>query len=252
MQIGSRIYEQRTAHKLSQEELAERLGVSRQSVSKWETDAAVPDLEKMIKLADVFDTTLDDLVGRTTRETTPAIKADMSQDIKQPSLHQRIIGYILLAASLIAGTLAVLLAQTDDDAILSVLLSATVLVCSVVCLTAKKNGGYWCAWVAFAPLVMLTPFVVGLATYYWRTAIEIVWYIAMGAVAKKRFTGTEIVATRKKTAWIIGGWIGVAVLAAVSYAAINAPLTHIVLNILVYSAVAWHLTNTIVYVTRKK
>ena len=54
MSIGSKIFELRTLKKLSQGDLADLLNVSRQSVSKWETDSAVPDLDKLMKLCDVF------------------------------------------------------------------------------------------------------------------------------------------------------------------------------------------------------
>ncbi len=47
MSIGKKIFELRTAKNLSQGDLAEILDVSRQSVSKWETDSAVPDLDKL-------------------------------------------------------------------------------------------------------------------------------------------------------------------------------------------------------------
>ena len=46
--LGRRIQEARKAAGLSQESLGERLGVSRQAVSKWESDASVPDLENLI------------------------------------------------------------------------------------------------------------------------------------------------------------------------------------------------------------
>ena len=50
MRIGENIFRLRTARGLSQGELAERLDVSRQSVSKWENGAATPDLDKLVKL----------------------------------------------------------------------------------------------------------------------------------------------------------------------------------------------------------
>ena len=50
---------------MSQLELAEALDVSRQSISKWETGAAVPELDKLVKLSDVFGITLDELVRGT-------------------------------------------------------------------------------------------------------------------------------------------------------------------------------------------
>ncbi len=69
MSIGQKIYELRTAKNLSQDELAELLGISRQSVSKWETDVAIPDFDKLLKLCDVFCVTLDEIAERETNQT---------------------------------------------------------------------------------------------------------------------------------------------------------------------------------------
>ena len=52
----------RKVHALSQEELAERIGVSRQTLSKYETGESLPDIEKCKALADVFGITVDDLI----------------------------------------------------------------------------------------------------------------------------------------------------------------------------------------------
>ena len=49
----------------SQEELGNRIGVTRQTVSKWELGLTTPELEKLVQLADVFGMTTDQLVGRT-------------------------------------------------------------------------------------------------------------------------------------------------------------------------------------------
>lgn len=68
MSLGQKIYELRTAKNLSQDELAETLGISRQSVSKWETDIATPDFDNMLKLCDVFCVTLDELAERETNQ----------------------------------------------------------------------------------------------------------------------------------------------------------------------------------------
>lgn len=48
---------------LSQEEVAEQIGVSRQTISKYETGEAVPDIEKCKRLSDIFEVSLDDLVN---------------------------------------------------------------------------------------------------------------------------------------------------------------------------------------------
>ena len=52
----------RKVHAMSQEELAERIGVSRQTLSKYETGESLPDIEKCKALADVFGITVDDLI----------------------------------------------------------------------------------------------------------------------------------------------------------------------------------------------
>ena len=53
---------------MSQEEVASQLHVSRQAASKWETGKGAPDTTTLIALADVYDVSLDELVGRTPEE----------------------------------------------------------------------------------------------------------------------------------------------------------------------------------------
>ena len=59
----SNLIQLRKLNGLSQEELAEKLGVSRQTLSKWETGDSLPDIEKCRVLADVFGVTMDELVN---------------------------------------------------------------------------------------------------------------------------------------------------------------------------------------------
>lgn len=59
MSIGERISDLRKEMNLSQGQLAESLGITRQAVSKWENDLAVPDALKMIQLADILDTDIE-------------------------------------------------------------------------------------------------------------------------------------------------------------------------------------------------
>ena len=59
----------RKDHNLSQEQLAEELGVTRQAISKWESGVAYPEMEKIIQLCDLFDLNIDDLLHRDIRES---------------------------------------------------------------------------------------------------------------------------------------------------------------------------------------
>ena len=61
--FADNLVELRKYHALSQEELAEKIGVSRQTLSKYETGESLPDIEKCKALADVFGITVDDLIS---------------------------------------------------------------------------------------------------------------------------------------------------------------------------------------------
>ncbi len=62
--LGSRLTALHKEKGLTQEQLAEKLGVTNQSVSKWENDINAPDISILIMLADLYDTTVDSLLGR--------------------------------------------------------------------------------------------------------------------------------------------------------------------------------------------
>ena len=59
---ATRLQQLRKANGYSQEVLAGKLGVSRQSVTKWEAEKSYPEMDKLLKLCQIFDVTLDDLV----------------------------------------------------------------------------------------------------------------------------------------------------------------------------------------------
>ena len=62
MKFGENLYNLRKYSKLSQEKLAEKMDVSRQSISKWENGESYPEMEKMLKLCSIFHCKLNDLV----------------------------------------------------------------------------------------------------------------------------------------------------------------------------------------------
>ncbi len=72
MSIGIRISELRKKHQLSQGDLANDLGISRQAISKWENDQSCPDALNLIRLAEILDTQIDYLAtGRITEPQKP-------------------------------------------------------------------------------------------------------------------------------------------------------------------------------------
>ena len=89
MDFNNKLYELRKQKGFSQEELANRLNVSRQTVSKWEVGDSTPDMEKLIAISDLFGISRDELVLDKAPEPAPApqsAKSELYTDIKEKVL----------------------------------------------------------------------------------------------------------------------------------------------------------------------
>ncbi len=146
MSLGENINRLRSRQGMSQGDLAEALEVSRQSVSKWETDASVPELEKLIKLSELFGVTLDQLVTGKEPEQTDSPKSEQLPPqiiVERPALSGRkVAGVILLSMAFIT----VLLCTLMGDLLVGLVLCVPFLLCGLICFWAKKRPGLWCAW----------------------------------------------------------------------------------------------------------
>ena len=80
MTLGERIYKLRNERNLTQEQLAEKLGVTRQSISKWEGDLVKPEIEKLKAMAKLFEVSLDDLISDEAAEVKPAKTDRLERD----------------------------------------------------------------------------------------------------------------------------------------------------------------------------
>lgn len=88
MKFSEKIYQLRKDFRLSQEGVAERLNVSRQTISNWENGSAQPSLDKAVELANLFDVSLDELVGKARR------KSEKPSDLLMSLLNQSITIYL--------------------------------------------------------------------------------------------------------------------------------------------------------------
>ena len=110
MTLAEKIIALRTQHHLSQGDLAEKIGVSRQSVSKWETGASTPDLDKLILMSELFSITLDELVKGegasidSSNITETTANAPSSTSAPKIGIRQ-IFGFILFGGSILLGLL---------------------------------------------------------------------------------------------------------------------------------------------------
>lgn len=94
MTIGQRIAQQRKKLGLSQEALGEKLGISRQAISKWEADASVPEIDKLIVLSKLFGVSVGWLLGVESQpssdDTVPLEEAPEKKPSFWQELHQRL------------------------------------------------------------------------------------------------------------------------------------------------------------------
>ncbi|MBQ8519605.1 MAG: helix-turn-helix domain-containing protein [Agathobacter sp.] len=86
MKFGDRLYELRRQKGLSQEELANRIDVSRQTVSRWEIGDTVPDMDKLLAMGEVFEISLDELVKGIPAGNPKSRDVEMSQALKEKVL----------------------------------------------------------------------------------------------------------------------------------------------------------------------
>lgn len=119
MELYEKLYELRRASGMSQEELAEKLGVSRQAVSKWESGTTQPELSKLIELSKLYSVSVDELLSlehakpeqdaaespvQSNAEKAPAEKLSFRDFCIQ---HKKIIGCAAVAAVALAALIAV-------------------------------------------------------------------------------------------------------------------------------------------------
>ena len=83
MTLGEKIARQRKELNYTQEQLADILGVSRQSISKWESDIAYPETDKLIELGKLFDCSMDYLLKEEVTEKSGAQTSDFTEKVEE-------------------------------------------------------------------------------------------------------------------------------------------------------------------------
>ena len=172
MTLGETIHRLRTERNLSQSDLAEALDVSRQSISKWETDGAVPELDKLVKLSGLFGVSLDELVlGDQAKQTPqPAAPAPAPADgVKPTGGRHTTVGVILLCF----GALVWLLRTLLGGLLGGLMLACPFVLCGAVCLCSRKHTGLWCAWVLFFSVNSYLRYATGIT---WRLTLWTLQY----------------------------------------------------------------------------
>ena len=234
MKLHEKIYRLRTEKKLSQGDLAEILDVSRQSVSKWETGASIPDLDKLVKMSDLFGVTMDFLVREEIEEMDAKAsnpiehtheeneKREIPQNtviVKEAFPIRKLFGAILFVSALIFLFLAWPL-------------SVFAAVLGVLCFVFRKHTLLWCTWFTYFSLdiflingtginrrVVFSPY----AYSEWGFRILVHWgylLLLVALIAWTVYTFRRVrynVTPRRKIGFVLGWITAVGVLPVVNF-----------------------------------
>lgn len=154
--LGDKILDLRKKQGWSQEELSEKLDVSRQSISKWESGQSIPDLERIILLSQIFNVSIDELVTESegplsdpTQEETPRklltaqAFADLREE-KKKAARYRAFGFFLLIISVVplivlSGAMEVGRLSENQVALFGLGFFALALLLSLIGLSSAKH-----------------------------------------------------------------------------------------------------------------
>ena len=237
MNIGEKIYNLRTQTDMSQGDLAEKLNVSRQSVSKWENNNSTPDIEKLVLIANVFGITVDELVKDTTTEASKASpdekhpypdnqktniqQSDEAKDTAPAKPQKNIKAAKIL---LVLGILVAFGFFIFGLGLTGLIFALPFLVCSLICYLSKKDVGFYCVWV----LVFMADMYVRLGTgiswaairltsqwdysmNYWRLLIAWVQFVVILSlvvytIVRAKKVVTDITSKLKQE--LVAYWLG--------------------------------------------
>lgn len=222
MSLGERIYKLRTEKEMSQGDLANALEVSRQSISKWETNGSVPELDKLVKLSEIFDVSLDELIlDKKSQEAKP--QADPEPKViyverQAPRSTHKTAGVVLLCFA----ALVWLLVSLFGDILAGLLLASPFAACGLICLLVRKNVGLWCLWVIYAFLDLYFRFATGshwgfvfqLFAYKvgWTIHLIMAWiwllcFVGLTVATIIRFKKSNADAERKNVICTVAFWV---------------------------------------------
>ena len=228
MTLGENIVRLRTQKNWSQGDLADALEISRQSVSKWETAASIPELDKLLKLSELFGVTLDELVrGEEVPKTETAMPAAQTvptsfapQATPEREKRRTIAGTVLLCTGAVILVFCLLLA---GDLLTGLLFASPFLICGIICFAVKRRVGLCCGWAVYLCVDFYLRFAIGVSwttifmTRFWTAELNyvrlaIAWaqflvMVLMIVCTMRSYRALKLPATKKEVTWLIVGWL---------------------------------------------
>ena len=225
---GAAIRALREKNRLTQQQLAEKLCVSDKAISKWETGASIPELDKLLKLSELFDVTLDELVrGEEVPKTETAMPAAQTvpasfapQATPEREKRRTIAGTVSLCTGAVILVFCLLLA---GDPLTGLLFASPFLICGIICFAVKQRVGLCCGWAVYLCIDLYLRFAAGLSwttifmTHLWTAQmnyarLSIAWVQFIGMVLMilctvRSYRTLKVSATKKEVTWLIVGWV---------------------------------------------
>lgn len=187
MNLGEKIYDLRFRNGMSQEALADKLGVSRQAVSKWENNSAVPDIDKLLKMSEFFGVSLDELVKG---EKIEKVTEDTSEEavpvvIKQSLPMRKVVGIVLFCMAFITALAFFILGGFE-----AMIYAVPFALFGCICIFCEKHTGLKCLWSGNFMLIAFTALTMGITattvryTFEWTQdmnygSLAIAWALAV-------------------------------------------------------------------------
>ena len=175
MTLAEKILSLRTERGMSQDDLAEKLEVSRQSVSKWETAQSTPDLDKIIKLADLFGVSVDQLVreGERPQPPEPSLPQTVYVERRQELSPLQKLGVVMEASGAALAIIGLM------GAPLLIFAAVALVVLGLPLLLSRKHPLLIDGWLVLAVSWYLCPLMGMCPSKLWSGVEWIYYYFAM-------------------------------------------------------------------------
>ncbi len=187
--FGATLAELRRSKGMTQLDLADRLGVTDKAVSKWERDLAMPEVENLIKISDLFGVSLDVLLRgeeftavETAENFEPTPKPEAMQETAFPP--RKIVGTILLCF----GAVVALLFTILGDLLSGLIFASPFLLCGAICMIFKRRLGLLCTWAVYFSVYAYMGYASGMNL---GSVFSLTWVM----LTKLAGVGTQVVTT---------------------------------------------------------
>ena len=156
--FGERIYKLRNSNNLSQGDLADRLNVSRQTVSKWENGMCMPETEKLVQLSEIFKVSTDYILKGEEGTNEPIYIYLKEDNANQSKVSEKIVRkYVGIALAVLFSVLAFVMIITGGY--IAAIIPGAVVLLGVLLASNVKHPWLITFWVAYIVLVTVLHFI---------------------------------------------------------------------------------------------